>query len=154
MSRFLARALELASGAAPSRSPAPAATLPGSGGCGGFGEREASDKACAPVPEAAAHLSAMVRAHGPDHPEALAAAHGLLAACKGISDDPEERRCEPAWSEVAAEPPPGAWCACCGRREKRGGRWWRERREPKGWACATCHPPDHLDPRDVLEVTT
>jgi len=75
-----------------------------------------------PVTLAAAHLSTMVRAHGPDHPEAREAAHALLAACQGIADDPEERRCEPAWAEVSAEPPPGAWCAWCGRKDKSGGR--------------------------------
>jgi hypothetical protein len=36
-------------------------------------------------------------------------------------------------------PPPGAWCSCCF-----GTSWWTERYEPKGWRCATCHPPDHL----------
>jgi hypothetical protein len=25
-----------------------------------------------------------------------------------------------------------------------GQRWWTERRDPKGWRCLTCHPPDHL----------
>ena len=43
-----------------------------------------------------------------------------------------------------APPTPGAWCSSCF-----GTRWWTERREPKGWRCATCHPPDHLKPEQV-----
>ncbi|WP_144186616.1 hypothetical protein [Elioraea rosea] len=34
---------------------------------------------------AAAKLSAMVREHGPAHPDALAAAKAVLAACRGIT---------------------------------------------------------------------
>jgi hypothetical protein len=36
-------------------------------------------------------------------------------------------------------PPPGAWCS-----NFWGTRRWTERYEPKGWRCATCHPPLHL----------
>lgn len=179
MSRFLARALAMVDGPArdaPASSPAP---RPTSGDCGDFGERLSkgerggaattappASSICGvsggigeraesePVAAAAARLSSVVREHGPGHPEAQAAARALLAACRGVADDPEERMCAPAWAEVTAEPPPGAWCGCCGRREKRGGRWWRERHDPKGWRCATCHPPDHLDARDVMEMQT
>ena len=34
---------------------------------------------------------------------------------------------------------PSARCRAC-----KVTRWWTERHEPKGWRCATCHPPDHL----------
>ena len=44
----------------------------------------------------------------------------------------------PAWASL--DPPPqGAWCLAC-----RGGRFWREREAPRGWRCASCHPPGHL----------
>ncbi len=99
-------------------------------------------------------LAAAVRTKGPDHPEALAAAGAVLAACEGIVDDPDEWRCEPSWPEVAAEPPPGAWCAACGGRKKRGGRWWRLRAEPRGWACASCRPPRDLRYEEILTVET
>lgn len=38
----------------------------------------------------------------------------------------------PSWSEVATIPPPGAWCSCCGRFHRKGGRWWREAEAPRG----------------------
>jgi hypothetical protein len=116
-----------------------------------------SPKAAATQPcpvRAAALLSAAVRTKGPDHAEALAAAGALLAACEGITDDADERRCEPFWREVAEEPPPGAWCACCGERNKRGVRWWRLRAEPRGWACAYCHPPRDHSPEEKVVVET
>lgn len=108
----------------------------------------------ADAPPSAALLD-LLRQHRDAIAEALAAAPSATpGACQGVTADPEERRCAPAWSEVAAEPPPGAWCAGCGRRHKRGGRWWRERDRPNGWACWTCHPPDHLAPEAVVEVLT
>jgi hypothetical protein len=55
----------------------------------------------------------------------------------------------PAWPEPAGPPPLGAWCFCCG-----GRRWWRERQEPRGWRCWTCHPPDHLAPEQVDDART
>ena len=45
----------------------------------------------------------------------------------------------PSWADPVALPPHGSHCSCC-----RGQRWWCEREAPKGWRCATCHPPDHL----------
>jgi hypothetical protein len=44
-------------------------------------------------------------------------------------------------SAEKSPPRPGAWCSCC-----YGTSWWTERYEPKGWRCATCHPPLHLRP--------
>lgn len=66
----------------------------------------------------------------------------------------------PSWADPAARPPPGAWCGCCGRFDPRkGGRWWRDLRGERkggapGWACATCHPPDHLTPGEHEAVRT
>jgi hypothetical protein len=60
----------------------------------------------------------------------------------------------PAWSDPDSLPPEGAWCGCCGRFGKRGGRWWREVAEPTGWRCARCHPPVHLASGEVAEVVT
>jgi hypothetical protein len=60
----------------------------------------------------------------------------------------------PSWSDAMAHPPPGAWCSCCGRTERKGGRWWQERTAPKGWRCCCCYPADHLKPEDVWELTT
>lgn len=59
-----------------------------------------------------------------------------------------------AWADPTLRPPPGAWCSCCGRFERKGGRWWTERENPTGWACATCHPPVHLAPETIEEVMT
>jgi hypothetical protein len=44
-----------------------------------------------------------------------------------------------AGSLSALRPPPGAWRRAC-----RGTRWWTERRQPHGWRCMRCLPPDHL----------
>jgi hypothetical protein len=61
----------------------------------------------------------------------------------------------PAWADPASVPPPGAWCTCCGRHHRRGGRWWCEAGErPRGWRCWTCYPPDHLPAEAVREVRT
>ena len=60
----------------------------------------------------------------------------------------------PSWSGPAFPPPPGAWCSCCGRSHRCGGRWWREATEPKGWRCGRCYPPDHLRADQVMEVRT
>ena len=51
----------------------------------------------------------------------------------------------PAWAEEADAPRPGDRCRCC-----RGGRFWREREAPRGWRCASCHPPDHLSAAAVV----
>jgi hypothetical protein len=55
----------------------------------------------------------------------------------------------PSWSDPAAPPSPGCFCACC-----RGHRWWREREAPEGWRCWTCHPPNHLPFHQVYEIRT
>ena len=55
----------------------------------------------------------------------------------------------PSWSDAAAVPWPGCWCSCC-----RLGRWWTEVREPRGWRCWTCHPPDGVTFGAVREVRT
>jgi hypothetical protein len=60
----------------------------------------------------------------------------------------------PGWSDVASCPPPGAWCSCCGRHHRAGGRWWREVVAPTGWRCRTCHPPVHRAPVEVVSVRT
>jgi hypothetical protein len=49
----------------------------------------------------------------------------------------------PADANLTA-PPHGAWCRAC-----HGTRFWTERREPRGWRCVTCHPPDHLRPDQI-----
>lgn len=77
-----------------------------------------------------------------DHRAALA---GFLAA---------GRQRPPAWADPTSLPPPGAWCSCCGRFSRTGGRWWREAANPSGWRCATCHPPAHLAPGAVVTVET
>jgi hypothetical protein len=64
----------------------------------------------------------------------------------------------PSWADPTP-PPRGAWCSCCGRSHRSGGRWWRPR-HPRtdglglgpGWRCAVCHPPP--DPTEVVEVRT
>jgi hypothetical protein len=60
-----------------------------------------------------------------------------------MSDLPPELARMPSWAE-AVPPPPGAWCRAC-----RGTHWRTERRDPHGWRCMTCHPPDHL-PADAI----
>ena len=53
----------------------------------------------------------------------------------------------PAWPGTDRDPTPGCWCSCCG-----GSHWWREARAPSGWRCRTCHPPDHLESEQLVEV--
>lgn len=60
----------------------------------------------------------------------------------------------PAWADPSLLPPDGAWCSCCGRFDRKGGRWWTRAPDPDGWACMTCHPPDHLPAAAVREVQT
>lgn len=93
----------------------------------------------------AAHYAAGTGAsiYRPDQPDALR--DGLLA---GALQRP------PAWSDPALIPPPGAWCSCCGRFDRKGGRWWTSAPNPDGWACVTCHPPDHLSTDAVRVMVT
>ena len=83
----------------------------------------------------------------PSPPEAdrKAVLAGLLAA--GLQRPP-------AWSDPASVPPQGAWCGCCERTSKAGGRWWCEAVDPRGWRCRACHPPEHLTPGEVVEWRT
>ena len=55
----------------------------------------------------------------------------------------------PSWADATARPSRGCWCSCC-----KGQRWWCEVNEPKGWRCAQCHPPDHLDGENVRLIQT
>ncbi len=54
------------------------------------------------------------------------------------------------------QPGPGATAGrmarCFGHFKHDGGRWWREREQPKGWRCWACHPPDHLAPEQIVEA--
>lgn len=79
---------------------------------------------------------------------------GSAALSAGDRPLPSSLQCLPSWSDARRVPPPGAWCGCCGRFERRGGRWWREREAPTGWCCWTCHPPVHLDQHAVVECRT
>lgn len=98
-------------------------------------EREATARHCAADSEARPYL--------PSDPDPLR--DGLLL---GALQRP------PAWSDPKLMPPPGAWCSCCGRFDRKGGRWWTSAPDPDGWACVTCHPPDHLPAGAVREVRT
>jgi hypothetical protein len=72
-------------------------------------------------------------------PHALAAmhAHGL-----DPGEDAERigQRRLPSWADAALSPLAGDWCACCGKSDRLGGRWWREATAPTGWRCSRCHP--------------
>ena len=56
---------------------------------------------------------------------------------------------QPSWADSTDRPLSGDHCSCC-----RWGRWWCETIKPRGWRCWTCHPPDHLPPDAVTEVST
>jgi hypothetical protein len=65
----------------------------------------------------------------------------------------------PSWSGSTPPPPKGAWCSCCGRSHRSGGRWWRPRNPRsdglglgQGWRCMVCHPPPAGS--DIEEVRT
>lgn len=45
-------------------------------------------------------------------------------------------RCSPSWDDMTNEPQAGDRCRCCGF-----SAWWTETENPRGWRCATCHPP-------------
>ena len=55
----------------------------------------------------------------------------------------------PSWSDATVLPSNGCLCSCCRNR-----RWWCELRNPSGWRCWTCHPPDHLSAEGVKEIRT
>jgi hypothetical protein len=65
----------------------------------------------------------------------------------------------PSWAGSTPPPPKGAWCSCCGRSHRSGGRWWRPRNPrsdglglAQGWRCMVCHPPPAGS--DIEEVRT
>jgi hypothetical protein len=70
-----------------------------------------------------------------------------LALARSAHSKPPHIPC--AWSYPAFEPAKGDWCSCC-----RGQRFWRKAEQPTGWCCRTCHPPDHLDAEQIIEVRT
>jgi hypothetical protein len=141
----------------PGRATAPstaALTVPGAAA-----DREPSGVAAAQAQErSGAHVRAMPAPRAPPCSEAAAAPAPLAARAEhrgvlaGVMVAGLQR--PPAWSDPAAVPPAGAWCGCCGRFSRSGGRWWREAAEPKGWRCWTCHPPAPLSPADVVERRT
>ncbi|BDG74085.1 hypothetical protein [Roseomonas fluvialis] len=70
--------------------------------------------------------------------------HAHRAAWNALPAGPERGR---AFAAVRREP--GACPTCAGR------RWWCEVGEPDtARRCTTCHPPDHLSPNAIHEVTT
>ena len=82
----------------------------------------------------------------PDGRSLAITAEGCATLDEGLLGDLAERVAiatehlarPPSWASL--DPPPqGAWCLAC-----HGGRFWREREAPRGWRCASCHPPDHL----------
>jgi len=70
----------------------------------------------------------------------------VLAAMHAHELDPGEdaerigQRRLPSWADAALSPLAGDWCACCGKSDRLGGRWWREATAPTGWRCSRCHP--------------
>jgi hypothetical protein len=65
----------------------------------------------------------------------------------------------PSWSGSTPPPLKGAWCSCCGRSHRSGGRWWRPRNPRNdglglgpGWRCWTCHPPPAPSEAEVVET--
>jgi len=91
----------------------------------------------------AIQAEAMVGRPGPEHRRQV---EGLIASAL---------QRPPSWADAASCPAPGSYCGCCGRFDaKPSGRWWRERENPSGWCCWSCHPPVHLQADEVVEVRT
>ncbi len=149
-------------------SPAGATGASGANGTGveGAGEEGGADTA-AFYRRAAEEAAAALAAEDPDlaheRSEIAAALAGSAAADPWRPSTPDPLgdglllgalARPPSWSRPAFPPPPGAWCSCCGRSHRCGGRWWREATEPKGWRCGRCYPPDHLRADQVMEVRT
>jgi hypothetical protein len=96
-------------------------------------------------------------ARNPQKPSRLAGLAGLAAAGRdapktaAVPDLAEARRYQPArvpsWSDITDTPQPGDTCGSC-----RGSRFWTEATNPRGWRCATCHPPLHLPPFAVRRL--
>lgn len=92
--------------------------------------------------EAAAPPSAGVLADLRQYREAVVALlleRELAAVAPFFKEMTNEAR-PPSWSDALDLPAPGAWCGCCGRHSRSGGRWWCEAVNPSGWCCCTCHP--------------
>jgi hypothetical protein len=148
-------------------SPAGAIGTIGANGTGVESERECGSPDAAPFYRRAAEEAAVaLAAHDPDlarERSEMAAALAAPAADPWQPGKPDPLRDglliaalarPPSWSGPTSPPPPGAWCSCCSRSRRSGGRWWREAAEPKGWRCRNCYPPDHLQADQVVEVRT
>ena len=148
--------------------PPPPSACPPAGG-GGRGFRDCGDHTSGKAAflnaaqAAAAALAAPDPALDHERAEIAAALAGPAAADPWHPGKPDPLRDglltaalarPPSWSDPASPPPAGAWCSCCGRSHRSGGRWWREAAEPKGWRCGRCHPADHLRVDQVVEVRT
>lgn len=103
-------------------------------------------------------LHTLVAQHRIELKVILAVRAGASPAHCAPADPLEDHRAElgrlPSWSDPKAVPPPAAWCRCCNRFKRDGGRWWCERVQPSGWCCWMCHPPDHLAPDQIVERRT
>jgi hypothetical protein len=140
-----------------------------------------AQRARATVPKAADATEALAERDIPSEPgglvgsnddperRALAAYYGgELSAPSYLPSDPDDYRDglrvsalmrPPSWSGSTPPPPKGAWCGCCGRTRRSGGRWWRPR-HPRtdglglgpGWRCWTCHPPPDPSEAEVVET--
>lgn len=71
-----------------------------------------------------------------------------------VPQEQGETQRPPSWSDLEDVPPPSAWCRCCGRFDRGGGRWWREAAEPSSWCCWTCHLPAGRSETAVVAVRT
>jgi len=139
VSRFLARALALLD--APKPPPAPLRM--GFGVFGGFGEPAENQNA---APDGYLRRQAERRRKAIGEGRWCWTAPHVLAEMAAAGIDPGEdtertgQRRMTSWADAALTPLAGDWCACCGKPDRLGGRWWREAVTPTGWRCRTCHP--------------
>ena len=139
MSRFLTRALALLDAA----KPPPAPLRRGFGDFGGFGEPAGNQNT---VPDGYLHRLAARRRKAIKEGRDFWTAPDVLAemVAAGIDPDTDTERISqrrlPSWADAALKPLAGDWCACCGKSDRLGGRWWREAITPTGWRCSRCHP--------------
>ncbi|MBR0682218.1 hypothetical protein GXW74_17135 [Roseomonas eburnea] len=84
------------------------------------------------------------------HVAAQLSAAGLLPPLPEARETVEAAACArpTAWCEIEDEPREGDRCGCGSR------LWWVEPQALTGWACATCHPPEHLPAEAVRLVRT
>ena len=54
-----------------------------------------------------------------------------------------------SWARPDDEPAPGDYCGCCS-----GLLWWIDTDPPRGWRCACCYPPCHLQAGQFRAVAT